>query len=140
MCFQILKLQNPSQKGFGALAILWRSKYRRSPLRMSSTLGTIHILRDHLQREGSENANLCYLFLKLLLIWSHLPHSQWNFKSWAGKLLKIWGWNPHKGQTFSVLHTKLGFFDFNHFLIPCLVNKNSNKTCSKSLLILISDL
>ena len=64
MCFQTLKLQNPSQKGFGALAILWRSKYRRSPLRMSSTLGTIHILREHLQGGGSENANLC-LFLVL---------------------------------------------------------------------------
>ena len=59
------------------------------------------------------------------------PHFPSKFKSWAGKLLKIWGSNPaQEGQNcfvlfsfhFQILHTKLGTFDFNHLLISCLFN------------------
>ena len=32
-------------------------------------------------------------------IWSHHPHFPWKFKSWAGKLLKIWGSNPRSGKS-----------------------------------------
>ena len=32
------------------------------------------------------------------MIWSRAPHFPWKFKSWAGKLLKIWGSNPRSGR------------------------------------------
>ena len=35
----------------------------------------------------------------LAYIWSHLPCFPWKFKSWAGKLLKIWGSNPGSGRS-----------------------------------------
>ena len=33
------------------------------------------------------------------LIWSGAPHFPWKFKSWAGKLLKIWVSNPSFGRS-----------------------------------------
>ena len=41
---------------------------------------------------------------------------------------------------FQILHTKMGIFEFNNFLISCLINYKWNITCWKSLFLLISDL
>ena len=65
------------------------------------------------------------------LFWSRLPHFPWKCKSWTGKLLKIWSSNPHFRRSkklcsyfffFQILYKKLGSFEFNHFLISCLIN------------------
>mgnify|MGYP006863861438 CR=1 FL=1 len=52
-----------------------------------------------------------YLFYKLVLIWSGHPHLPWRFKSWAGKLLKIWDSNPPYGTSNFVLSF---FCSFSH--------------------------
>ena len=33
-----------------------------------------------------------------------LPHFPWKFKSWAGKILKIWGSNPRSGRSKCFCH------------------------------------
>ena len=38
-------------------------------------------------------------FLEARFFWSHPPHFQWKFKSWAGKWLKIRGSNPRCGRS-----------------------------------------
>ena len=51
-------------------------------------------------------------FIFRAYIWCHLPHFPWKFKSWAGKLLKMWGSNPRSGKS---KHFCPFFFSFSNF-------------------------
>ena len=50
---------------------------------------------------GFRSKVLSLLEACFILIWSRAPHLPWKYKSWAGKLLKIWGSNPSSGRSLS---------------------------------------
>ena len=77
----------------------WRSRRQRNSSRIP-----IEIHVGILIWFWSEKNPLCQKikvlsFLEACLIWSGLPHFPRKFKSWVGKLLKIWGSNPHSGRS-----------------------------------------